>query len=243
VAIIGAGRLGTALARALRAADVDVIGPLGRGETLPPVDAALLCVPDAEIRGVAAGIGDVRFVGHTSGATQLSALDCAGGAFGIHPLQTFAGGEGPQAFHGIGCAIGGATPSALSLARGLAERAGMKPVEIRDEDRAAYHAAASVASNFVVTLEATAEQIAAGAGLDLDQARALFAPLVRSTVENWIARGPTAALTGPIARGDQATVVRQRRAVAEHAPQALALFDELVTRTRALAGDHGAVAA
>ena len=90
------------------------------------------------------------------------------------------------------------------------------PFELADDRRAAYHAAASIASNFLVTLEAAAERIAAGAGLPPDQARTLLAPLVRSTVENWAELGPERALTGPVARGDEATVAsparRRRRA-------------------------------
>ncbi|MEX2414174.1 MAG: DUF2520 domain-containing protein [Thermoleophilaceae bacterium] len=260
MAIIGAGRLGTALARALRAADVDVLGPLGRGEAgvAAPTssaaatvaggwtaDAVLLCVPDGEIPAAAAAVhGRARFVGHTSGATPLTALEPARSeAFGLHPLQTFAGGEGSEAFDGAGCAIAGATPAALETARQLAERVAMRPIEISDDDRAAYHAAASIASNFLVTLQSAAEELAAGAGLEPADARALLAPLVRGTVDNWAARGPRDALTGPVARGDDATVERQRRAVEEHAPHLLTLFDELVTCTRALAGEREAVAA
>ena len=86
----------------------------------------------------------------------------------------------------------------------------MRPVVIADDDRAAYHAAASIASNLLVTLEAAAERIAATAGVD----RELLLPLVRATVENWAELGPERALTGPVARGDEATVARQRAAVA-----------------------------
>ena len=185
-----------------------------------------------------------RFVGHVSGATPLTALDATGAeGFGLHPLQTFTGGEGLDAFDAVGCAVAGTTPEALAIARGLAERLGMTPIEISDAERAAYHAAASVASNFLVTLQATAEELAAGAGIEPADARALLGPLVRSTVENWIELGPAAALTGPVARGDDATVGRQRDAVETHAPHLLPLFDELVERTRVLAPDRRAVAA
>ena len=243
VAIVGAGRLGSALAAALNAAGVHVAGPLGREETAQ-ADVALICVPDGEIgRASAAVRTSVRFVGHTSGATPIAALDCGTAAFGLHPLQTFAGGEGPAAFDGVGCAIAGASPDALAAARELAERLGMRPLKISDADRAAYHAAASVASNFLVTLQHAAEQLAAGAGLEPHEARTLLAPLVRSTVENWAARGPEAALTGPVARGDHATVERQRDAVDAVAPHLLPLFDELVEQTRTLAGSRTAVPA
>ena len=107
----------------------------------------------------------------------------------------------------------------------------MSAVELDDRDRAAYHAAASIASNFLVTVEAAAERLAATAGVE----RELLVPLVRATVENWARLGPQRALTGPVARGDEATVARQRAAVAERTPELLTLFDALVDATRALA--------
>jgi predicted short-subunit dehydrogenase-like oxidoreductase (DUF2520 family) len=238
--IVGAGRLGTALSGALRAAGVAVEGPAGRGEVPRGCDAIVLCVPDAEIPAAATAVaGAAPIVGHTSGATPLSALAPAGGAaFGLHPLQTFAPGAGPEAFAGAGCAVAGSTPDALDLAVAIARGLGMTPFEIDDEGRAAYHAAASVASNFAVTLLAASERIAGGAGLSPEEARALVAPLVRRTVDNVADLGPERALTGPVARGDEATVAAQRQAVADAAPELLDLFDELVRRTRALAGQE-----
>jgi predicted short-subunit dehydrogenase-like oxidoreductase (DUF2520 family) len=240
VGVVGAGRLGTALSAAVRQAGLDVEGPAGRGEVPRGCDAILLCVPDGEIQAAAATVaGAAPLVGHTSGATPLTALAPAGGAaFGIHPLQTFPAGSGPEAFAGAGCAIAGSTAEALAFAADLARLLGMTPVEIDDEGRAAYHAAASIASNFTVTLLDGAERIAAGAGLAPDEARALLAPLVRRTVESLAELGPERALTGPIARGDHATVEAQRRAVEETAPELLDLFDELVRRTRVLAGQE-----
>jgi predicted short-subunit dehydrogenase-like oxidoreductase (DUF2520 family) len=235
VGIVGPGRVGTALTRALRDAGVAVEGPLGRGERPTGCDAILLCVPDGEIAAAAEVVtAAAPLLGHTSGATRLSALAHAGVAtFAIHPLQTVA--LSGVSFEGAGAAVAGSTPEALAFASGLAERLGMTPFEIDDEGRAAYHAAASVASNFLVTLQAAAETIAAGAGLEPEQARALLAPLVRQTVENIAELGPDAALTGPVARGDEATVATQRAAVEEVAPELLDLFDELVRRTRDLA--------
>jgi predicted short-subunit dehydrogenase-like oxidoreductase (DUF2520 family) len=198
-------------------------------------DAIVLCVPDAEIPAAAAAVaGAAPLVGHTSGATPLSALDPAGvAAFGLHPLQTFA--TGSESFAGAGCAIAGSTAEALAFATGLARVLGMTPFEIDDEGRAAYHAAASVASNFLVTLQAAAERIAAGAGLEPEAARALLLPLVRQTLDNLDRLGPASALTGPVARGDEDTVAAQRRAVEEAVPELLGLFDELVHHTRELA--------
>ena len=238
VGIVGAGRLGTALAAALREAGVRVEGPAGRGEIPRGCDAVVLCVPDAEIPAAAATVaGAAPLVGHTSGATRLSALEAAGGAaFGLHPLQTFPPDSGPETFRGAGCAVAGSSPEALDFARRLARALGMNAFEIDDEGRAAYHAAASVASNFTVTLLAAAERIATGAGLSPVEARELLAPLVRRTVESVAELGPERALTGPVARGDDATVEAQRRAIEDAAPELLDLFDELVRHTRALAG-------
>jgi predicted short-subunit dehydrogenase-like oxidoreductase (DUF2520 family) len=238
VGIVGAGRVGTALAGAFRAGGVEVAGPLGRGGRPAGCDAILLCVPDAEIAAAAEVVtAAAPLVGHTSGATPLSALAHAGvEAFGLHPLQSFA--HPGVRFEGAGAAVAGSSPEALEFAGALAERLGMTPFEIDDAGRAAYHAAASVASNFLVTLQAAAETIARGAGLEREQTRALLAPLVRQTVENVAELGPEAALTGPVARGDEATVAAQRAAVGEAAPELLELFDELVRRTRDLAGQE-----
>ena len=240
VGVVGRGRVGRSLARALRAAGHEVDGPVGRGQR-PSGDLVLLCVPDSEI-GAAAGTvaGGARFVGHVSGATPLSDLAPAGAeAFGIHPLQTFA--DGGTDVSGCGCAIAGSTSDALEVARRLALDLGMEPVEIDDSRRAAYHAAASIASNFLVTLQSFAESVAAGAGIAPEEARRLLGPLVRTTVENWVRMGPAGALTGPVARGDEPTVAKQRAAVAEVAPEAIGLFDQLVAATRALADQEKAI--
>jgi predicted short-subunit dehydrogenase-like oxidoreductase (DUF2520 family) len=228
LAVVGRGRLGTALAAALGAAGYDVLGPLGRGTNGAGADAVLLCVPDQEIAGAAALIAPGPLVGHCSGATALELLS-PHEAFSLHPLMTVtpAGAE----FAGAGAAIDGSTAGALELARQLALALGMHPVRIAAEDRALYHAAASIASNFLVTLEAAAERLAAEAGLE----RKLLAPLVRATVENWAELGGERALTGPVARGDEATVARQRDAVQRRAPELLELFDALVDATRTMA--------
>lgn len=252
-AIVGAGRLGRALVPALRAAGVTVAGPYGRGwSAADDVDVVVLCVPDAEIAAAAAAIAPRRdlLVGHCSGATTLAPL-APHEAFSLHPLMTVpadpaapassrarssnaAAGSSDAAsgiFAGATAAVAGTTPAALATATTLARALAMAPVEVADDDRAAYHAAASVASNFLVTLEAAAERIAATAGVE----RAALVPLVRASLENWASLGPERALTGPIARGDEATVARQRDAIEERTPELLDLFDALADATRALA--------
>jgi predicted short-subunit dehydrogenase-like oxidoreductase (DUF2520 family) len=231
LAIVGPGRVGTAFVTALRRAGYEIIGPLGRGATGRGANAVLLCVPDAEIAGAATQIAPGPLVGHCSGATGLGPL-APHEAFSLHPLMTVT--VHGAVFAGAGAAIAGSTPRALALAAALARALQMQPVEIADEDRPAYHAAASIASNFLITLEAAAERLGAGVGLQREQ----LVPLVRATVENWARLGPTRALTGPVARGDETTIVRQRAAVAETAPELLALFDALVSATRALAAER-----
>lgn len=237
-AIVGAGRLGRALTAALRDAGLTVDGPLGRGARCPDADVVLLCVPDGEIANAAAAIartGDGRsapgdpLVGHCSGALGLDVL-APHEAFSLHPLMTVPA-DGPSNLAGASAAIAGATPHARGIAERLALHVGLTPVEVADEDRAAYHAAASIASNFLVTLEAAAERLAATTGIE----RAALVPLVRATVENWASMGGERALTGPIVRGDEATVERQRAAIEQRAPELLELFDALADATRTLA--------
>jgi predicted short-subunit dehydrogenase-like oxidoreductase (DUF2520 family) len=227
------------LSAALREAGRDVIGPLGRGERPSAADVVLLCVPDSEIGAAATAVADAApLIGHTSGATGLAALEPSGaaGRFGLHPLQTFSGSpHDAERFRGCRCAVGGTSAEALEAALGIARSLGMEPFELSDEQRPAYHAAASIASNFLVALEAAAEQVAAGAGLDPAEARAALAPLVRTTVENWAALGPERALTGPVARGDELTVASQREAIRATAPQLEALFDVMVELAQELA--------
>jgi predicted short-subunit dehydrogenase-like oxidoreductase (DUF2520 family) len=236
LAIIGQGRMGTALAAALHDAGWPVEGPLGRGADGSRADAVLLCVPDDQIGPAASVLASGRLVGHCSGATGLDALS-PHEAFSLHPLMTVTP-DGAH-FEGAGAAIAGTTPRALELAGALADGLGMRSVEIPDADRAAYHAAASIASNFLITLEAAAERLATTAGTD----RELLVPLVRASVENWASLGARRALTGPVARGDEATVARQRGAIAERAPDLLPLFEALVDATRALALEGHAVPA
>jgi predicted short-subunit dehydrogenase-like oxidoreductase (DUF2520 family) len=233
--VVGQGRLGRALIAALGDATLQVAGerwktagPFGRGYDGAAADAVLLCVPDGEIAAAARLVSPGRLVGHCSGATGLDAL-APHERFSFHPLLPVVPGR--TQFAGTGAAIAGVTARAVAFADSLAQALGMRAIEVAEADRAAYHAAASIASNFLITLEAAAEQIAASAGVS----RELLAPLVRATVENWAVFGPERALTGPVTRGDEATVAAQRSAVLERAPELLPLFDELLTATRTLA--------
>ena len=240
LAIVGAGRVGGSLDAAARNAALDT-RLAGRDDALDAcreAEVALIAVPDAAIGAVAETIAPaippLRLVGHTSGATGLDALAvcAAAGAvtFSLHPLQTV-----PSAATDLTaapCAISGSTADAEEFARSLAERLGMRPFLVPEEHRAAYHAAASIASNFLIALEESATELLARAGVE--DARELLAPLVLRTAANW-SEGGAEALTGPIARGDEATVARHRRALAELVPELAPLYDALAERTREIA--------
>ncbi len=223
-AVVGRGRMGRALCAAVPA----LSGPLGRGADGTGYDVVLLAVPDGEIVRAAALIAPGRLVGHCAGSLGLDVL-APHEAFGCHPLTTVTAAG--ARFAGAGAAVAGSTPRALAAARCLAGVLGMQPVAIADEDRAAYHAAASIAANFLVVLEDSAEALLATTGAE----RGILVPLARAALEDWAAQGAIAALTGPISRGDEATVARQRAAIAERTPQLLGLFDVLCDRARAIA--------
>jgi len=229
IAIVGDGRLGRALSLAMRGADLPVIGPLGRGADGKNAGIVLLCVPDSAIAEAARSIAPGRLVGHCSGASTLAPLS-PHEAFSIHPLMTVANNVSVS-FAGAGCAVAGSTERARGVAIQLAKRLRMKPFELKDADRDLYHAAASLASNYLVTLEGAAERLAVIVGVE----RELLLPLVRAAAENWGRLGARQALTGPIVRGDLATTNRQQAAIAQRAPELLPLWDALTTATRALA--------
>jgi len=177
-------------------------------------------VPDREIGSAAASLAPGPLVGHCSGVTTLEPLGSHPG-FSLHPLMTVPS-VGVTSFLGVSCAVSG-DPVAETLAR----RLGMRPIAIADDDRAAYHTAASMASNFLVVLEDAAERVGRTAGLTRDD----LLPLVRAAVENWARLGPD-ALTGPVIRGDEATLALHRSALLARAPDLLTLYDAMVEVAR-----------
>ncbi|MDX6588223.1 MAG: hypothetical protein QOI31_2696 [Solirubrobacterales bacterium] len=236
VAVVGAGRAGGSLASAARAGGMEV--QAGSREVDPAgASIVLLCVPDDAIReaceAAAPSLASGTFVGHVSGATGLDALASAADAgcetFSLHPLQTIPTSQ--TDLSGAPCAISASSPEGMILARGLAERLGMRPFDVPEEGRAAYHAAASIASNFLIALEESAAQLMKSAGVE--DPREILAPLVLRTAANWADSG-AAALTGPISRGDEETVARHLEALAERAPELRPLYEALAERTRKL---------
>ena len=226
--VVGRGRMGSALAASLTRSGVNVQGPLARGADGAGASIVLLCVPDREIANAAGAITSDAIVAHVSASSDLSMLaphECAS----MHPLLSVS--DASADFGGAACAVDGSTTRALALVEAIAVRLGMRPVRVAGDRRAVYHAAASAAANFTTTVLGAAERLAAEAGIDRDALR----PLVESSLRNWERLGARDALTGPIARGDEATAARQRGSVAERAPDLLPLWDALADGTRALA--------
>ncbi len=244
IVLVGRGPVGRSLAAAATAAGLPLhlAASAQAREAACGATAVLLCVPDGAItpvcERVAAAEPAPALVGHPSGAGALAALEpayAAGAAtFSLHPLQTFPDGATPV--EGTPAAVAGCDEGAAAFAAALARRLGMRPFDVPEERRAAYHAAACMASNFLVALQETSAELLARAGGEIDarEARELLAPLVLRTAANWAERGPE-ALTGPIARGDRATVERHRAALAELAPEMLSAYDALAERTESLA--------
>ena len=230
VTIVGAGRLGNALAKALQAKGVGVTGPLRRGDAIQG-DVVLLAVPDREIANVVKTLPAKCIAGHTAGAVTLEVFGKRE-SFSMHPLMT--AGHGEAEFTGASAAIAGTTERARNVAREIATRLGMHVIEVPDAERVAYHAAASIAANYLVTLETIAERVGERAGIN----RRHLLPLARAALENWGSLG-SMALTGPIARGDDEIVEQHRAEIKKHAPEFLKLWDEMAKATRKIAKEEG----
>ena len=210
VHVIGSGRVGSAIAARLRERDL-AVGP-------DDPDVVLLCVPDTAIPDVSRCQAPGRgWIGHVSGATPLTALDPHERRFSLHPLQTFDRSGDPAQLDGAWAAIGGESGEALGVARELAETLGLHAFELAEADRTLYHAGAVFASNYVVTLQRAAVRLGVPAeGL---------VPLMRGTIDHGF------ELTGPIARGDWATVEAHRQAIRTTQPELEELYDALAEAT------------
>jgi predicted short-subunit dehydrogenase-like oxidoreductase (DUF2520 family) len=214
VNVIGRGRVGSAVAARLEERGI----PLRENAEL-----TLLCVPDAAIRDVAQGLSlGHGWIGHVSGATPLSALDPHRRRFSLHPLQTFTRSRGPEQLDGSWAAVTAETDEARKLGFKLARTLGLQPFELADEARPLYHAGAAIASNYLVTLHRAASELLAAAGAPPEA----LEPLMRRTIENGF------ELTGPIERGDWATVEAHREAIRSVRPDLEPLYDVLAEATK-----------
>ncbi|WP_240937291.1 Rossmann-like and DUF2520 domain-containing protein [Chromobacterium fluminis] len=263
--IIGAGRLGKTLAALARrsgrysvrdvmtrnadsaAAACAFIGagrPVTEWADLSAADLYLLAVPDAAIadcaqRLAAAGVPSGAVVFHASGVSgsELLRPAAARGAHvgSLHPAFSFADpAVALEGFSEVLCALEGDAEACLAL-RELAQAIGGRPFQLADGGKPAYHAALSVASNYLVTLIAIARRLASQGGVSEELLTPLLGGLMRQTLGNALALGPQEALTGPIARGDASTVALHLQAMDDG--ELRAVYQALGRQTVALVGD------
>jgi predicted short-subunit dehydrogenase-like oxidoreductase (DUF2520 family) len=253
IAIVGAGSLGSALAVALRAAGYPLseivsragdasrrrarylarrVGAratvLGQGEIRASI--VWLCVPDREIRGCAESLArtknwSARIVLHSSGALgseELRALRRWGAAVAsLHPLMTFVPGIAPS-LRGVPFAVEG-DPAAERVARQVARDLGGATFVIHERDKAAYHAWGAFASPLLLAALVTAERVAGAAGIPPTAARTMMLPIIRQTLANYAEHGPEGAFSGPIIRGDAATLEKHLR-ILRRVPEAREVY-------------------
>ena len=264
VGIIGPGRAGTALARALERAGHQVTAAAAVSEqskrrvrdnfphaervdpagVLAAADLVLLTVPDDVLPGLVEGLAETgapytgRLVAHASGAHGIRVLDPATRAgalpLALHPVMTFTGRE-DDADRIKGVSFGVTAPDQLRpAAEALVIEMGGEPVFIAEENRALYHAALAFAANHLVTLVSEAAALLREAGAD--NPNRMLGPLLSAALDNALRFGD-AGLTGPVARGDEGTVAAHVAAIAAHEPAALPAYRALarLTADRALA--------
>jgi predicted short-subunit dehydrogenase-like oxidoreductase (DUF2520 family) len=226
------------MAGALESVGWQVRGYVGRDappasvrEAAHGVDVLVIATPDAAVREVAVAVDPVEstVVVHLAGSLGLDVLEPHPRRAAVHPLvampDAVTGAARLQA--GAWFAIAG-DPVAAAIANDLGGRA----FEVADADRAAYHAAAVIASNHVVALLGQAERVAATVGVPFEA----YLDLVRGTLDNVAALGPAGALTGPAARGDEATIAAHLAAID---PAERAGYEAMAHEARRLASRPG----
>jgi predicted short-subunit dehydrogenase-like oxidoreductase (DUF2520 family) len=258
VGIVGSGRVGSALGAALLRAGHDVVAAsavstasrdraaamLPGAQILPPDEViaaaqfVLLAVPDGALRQLVAGLADTgawregQLVAHTSGAQGIAALDPAAArgvaALALHPVMTFAGR--PEDVERLLGATFGVTASdeLRPVAEALVVEMGGEPIWVPESARPAYHAALTIGSNHLVTLVNDALSLLDRTGVS--SSAQLAAPLLSASLDN-VLRLRDAALTGPVARGDVATLRRHRQALTDRAPELLGSYLAMARRT------------
>jgi predicted short-subunit dehydrogenase-like oxidoreductase (DUF2520 family) len=266
VGVIGAGRVGAVVAAAFGAAGHEVVAAHGLSDAsraraadlLPGVpllgvaavversDLLLLTVPDDPLPGLVQGVarsGGFRpgqVVAHTSGRHGVGVLAPAAAqgarALALHPAMTFTGTA--VDLHRLAGTRFGVTcvDADLPLAQSLVRTLGGVPVVVAEQDRPLYHAALAHGANHLVTLVADAMDLLAQAGV-ADPA-ATLRPLLTAALDNALSRG-SAALTGPVARGDAGTVATHLRRIAQVAPDSVELYAALARHTAARAVADG----
>jgi predicted short-subunit dehydrogenase-like oxidoreductase (DUF2520 family) len=195
-------------------------------EAAAGVDLLVIAVPDDSVAQVAAGVTPVQsaVVAHMAGSLGLDVLDPHPRRAALHPLASLPSPElGAERLRGAWFAIAGD-----HLIESVVASLDGQSFTVTDRQRAAYHAAAAIASNHLVALLGQVERIAASVDVPFEA----YLDLVRATVENVAVLGAAEALTGPAARGDEATIARHIDALPADERQ---LYEVLAEACRKLA--------
>lgn len=231
VLVLGAGKVGSNLARALKGAGCEVtLRAARRGLPTRRIDAdvIIVAVRDGDIPKVAAGLAERGLVGHApvaiahcAGALGPEALAAARvgevSVAQMHPMISFAApGFQPDLERGQLHVDG--DPAAVRAAKALGKRLGMTARTIRGLDRVAYHAAAGLVANGAAALAAGGVDLLERAGVDRRTAAKMLGPLLRSVADNVERLGLPGALTGPVRRGDAGAVERHLATISRLAP-------------------------
>ncbi|MGG8408141.1 Rossmann-like and DUF2520 domain-containing protein [Streptomyces sp. 12297] len=266
VGVVGAGRVGPALAAALQLAghhpvavsavsdasrrraadllpDVPLVPP---AQVLERADLVLLTVPDDTLPGLVEGLADTgavrpgQLLVHTSGRYGTAVLDPARRAgalpLALHPAMTFTG-TAVDVQRLAGCSFGVTAPEELRLAaEALVIEMGGEPEWIAEEARPLYHAALALGANHLVTLVAQSMELLRTAGVEHPDR--MLGPLLGAALDNALRSGD-AALTGPVARGDAGTVAAHVAELRKHAPQTVAGYLAMARSTADRALAHG----
>lgn len=259
IRIVGTGQAGRAMGRILARAgfaltvsgrtperERDAVRFIGAGAAgAGPADLVFLAVPDDRIEEAASGLKDVRgaIVAHLSGSLSsevLAPLRAAGARTGaLHPLRSFADpAAAAEAFAGTFCAVEGDAADELE---GLVRRIGGVPLRVRPEAKALYHAGAVFASNYLVAILEAALRLFESAGVPRAEALPALVVLSRGTLENVARIGIPAALSGPVERGDAATVRRHAEALRSRAPGLAGIYADLARLTCEVALAKGSI--
>ncbi|MCV6605819.1 MAG: DUF2520 domain-containing protein [Porticoccaceae bacterium] len=224
--------------------------PCASLEHILPARLWLIATPDRDIETTArylAQSGKLRAehtVFHCSGSLSSDCLESlqANGTntASIHPVHSFADPQKTQtSFDGSYCAMEG-SEGALNQLEALFQAIGGVTFRLHgSEQKALYHSATVMACNYLVTLQHCALNMLQKAGIERNRGLELLAPIVRQTADNIARHDTTAALTGPIARGDINTIEHHMQAIEQHAPEFLALYRQLAQQTLPLAAQQG----
>ena len=227
--LIGPGRAGHSVARGLVAGGWELRSTRGRGDDVrgaaEGVDLVVIATPDAVVADVAAAVAPVEgtVVAHLAGSLGLDVLAPHRRRASVHPVVSMPGPDTDLA--GAWFAVAG-DPAAAQVVAALGGRA----VAVPDERRTLHHAAATIAANHLVALLGQVERVAAVAGVPLDA----YLALARGALDNVERLGPAAALTGPVRRGDEATVARHLAALP---PAERPAYEALAAAARRLVPD------